>query len=234
MTASLPPSVFPPLTYRPVDPSSSKDCDILVAMRQACGWGVADVPASLANIAAGKEAMFLFLVEDEPAGMGGIIFEGKAPECTSRKDGRMMICESCSSSRVSSGQSLTLARPLSASVPLRSVPRESLRQLRQSFLHPLGDLARMAGTDGDLRLKYGCAFDPFQMMDVLERLCFETFNAAAITLTSRAFEPYTARSEEEADSSGIVRTWYVRRGYSDFQVRPLSFFHLSLSLKMFD
>lgn len=145
MTASLLPSVFPPLTYRPVDPSSSSDRDTLVAMRQACGWGVADVPASLANIAAGKEAMFLFHVEDEPIGMGGIIFEGKAPEYTSRKDGRMMICESRDSLGSCSGQSLTLARPLSAIVPLRQVPRESLRQLRQSCLLLFYDLARKGG-----------------------------------------------------------------------------------------
>lgn len=93
MTASLPLTLIAPLTYRPVEPSSPEDKAILIAMRKACGWGVADVPVNLANIAAGSEAMWIFSIEGEPAGMGGIVFEGKLPECSSRKEGRMMISE---------------------------------------------------------------------------------------------------------------------------------------------
>lgn len=107
MTASLTPSLIPALTYRPVNPSSPEDKATLIAMREACGWGVADVPVNLANIAAGSEAMWIFSIEDEPAGMGGIVFEGKLPECSSKKEGRMMISEFVAVLPSSLGRSLS-------------------------------------------------------------------------------------------------------------------------------
>lgn len=60
-------------------------------------------------------------------------------------------------------------------------------------------------------------------MTILERLCFDTYAAKAVTLTTTAFEPYAARSDEEATGMGKTRLWYLRRGYKEFQVRPFLF-----------
>lgn len=62
-----------------------------------------------------------------------------------------------------------------------------------------------------------------QIMTILEQLCFDTYAATAVTLTTTAFEPYAARSDEEATGMGKTRLWYLRRGYKEFQVGPFLF-----------
>lgn len=59
------------------------------------------------------------------------------------------------------------------------------------------------------------------MMSLLEGLCFDKFAARAITLSVMAFEPFTARTADEAEGPSRNKQWYQRLGYVEFKVRVL-------------
>lgn len=132
---------LPPLVSRP---ATSADLDLLVGMRRTCGWGELDVPDALAAAAAGAEALFVFELGGEPAGMASIVFEGGKEDLTSRETGRMMICESgvlgslaascwarrrlTSCATLRPGVVLDACPTCSATLPQPATPRESVRE----------------------------------------------------------------------------------------------------------
>lgn len=222
MSPAPPSSSLPPLSLRPVTPS---DYDTLVAMRVACGWGADEIPSTLQSIADGKEAMWVFEIEGEDAGMGGIVFdaEPKLSECTSREEGRVMICTSSSVFlNTPNGGVGLMSLPSSAglrldsqTLPLPAVPRQGVRKPGAFGFLSSSLSCRCPGLTC---FSFGSS-PATQMMTLLEKKCWEEYAARSITLTTMNFEPYTAQSAEEAEGPYRNRLWYERRGYVEFMVR---------------